>query len=274
LQQAPDNGPLLALFEPDHMNYEHDRRTLDRGGEPSLAEMTRAAITRLRHNPKGFVLLVEGGRIDHAHHDGNAYRALTDTIALSDAVKAAAQMTSSDDTLILVTADHAHTLSFVGYPTRGNPMLGKVRGSSGEEGEPGELARDALGMPYTTLSYAKGPGYVGASHQQPEGPKTFRHRTSGYEAATRGRPDLGAVDTEHPDYLQEALVPLSNESHGGDDVGIWARGPGSEAVRGSVEQNAIYHFMLQAMPALRAAQCEQGLCNEVGVPVTMPAARP
>ena len=48
--------------------------------------MTRAAITRLSRNGNGFVLLVEGGRIDHAHHYGNAHRALTDTVALSDAV--------------------------------------------------------------------------------------------------------------------------------------------------------------------------------------------
>ncbi len=122
---APADKPLLGLFEPSHMQYEHDRKD-DGAGEPSIAEMTRAAITRLASNPNGYVLLVEGGRIDHAHHDGNAYRALTDTIAMSEAVEVANQLTSADDTLILVTADHAHTLSFVGYPPRGNPILGKV----------------------------------------------------------------------------------------------------------------------------------------------------
>ena len=137
---APNTGPMLALFEPSHMQYEHDRPK-DRAGEPSLAEMTRSAIERLRSDPQGYVLLVEGGRIDHAHHSGNAYRALTDTIALSEAVAIAASMTSADDTLILVTADHAHTMTFAGYPVRGNPILGKVRGSSGEGGSPGSFAR-------------------------------------------------------------------------------------------------------------------------------------
>ena len=269
LRTAPIDQPLLALFEPDHMQYEHDRSS-DRSGEPSLAEMTRAALARLQRNANGYVLLVEGGRIDHAHHQGNAYRALTDTIALSDAVKAADELTSADDTLILVTADHSHTLSFVGYPTRGNPMLGKVRGSSGEGGDASQYARDALGLPYTTLSYANGPGYVGASTQQPEGPKRFPHQATGAQAAERGRPDLTDVDTEAADFMQEALMPLSYESHGGDDVGIWARGPGSDAVRGSVEQNTIYHFMLQAMPALRAVLCAKGGCDGNGVPVALP----
>lgn len=269
LQEAPSDQPLLALFEYDHMNYEHDRQQ-DTAGEPSLAEMTRAAITRLQHNANGYVLLVEGGRIDHAHHNGNAYRALTDTVALSDAVKTADDMTSAEDTLILVTADHSHTLSFVGYPVRGNPILGKVRGSSGEGAGGGQYALDALGLPYTTLSYANGPGYVGASAQQPEGPKRYPHELSGAEAAKDGRPNLTAVDTEHPDYMQEAIAPLGYESHGGDDVGIWARGPGSAAIRGSVEQNAIYHFLLQSMPALRAKLCAAGYCDNHGVPVTLP----
>lgn len=266
---APMQGPLLGLFEPDHMQFSYDRPK-DGAGEPTLTEMTRAAIARLQHNPNGYVLLVEGGRIDHANHYGNAYRALTDTIALSEAVQAAVDATSADDTLVLVTADHSHTLSFVGYPVRGNPILGKVRGASGEEGEAGDYALDSQGLPYTTLSYSNGPGYVGASAQQGEGPKKFQHTVSGVQVPKRGRPNLRNVDTEDPDYLQEALVPMSSESHGGDDVGIWARGPGSDAVRGSVEQNAIFHFMLQAMPKLRDGLCKAGDCDPHGVPVTLP----
>ena len=86
----------------------------------------------------------------------------------------------------------------------------------------------------------------------------------------KGRPDVTHVDTQAPDYRQDALVPTSNETLGGDDVGIWARGPGSAAVRGSVEQNAIYHFLLQSMPALRAKLCAAGDCDGKGVPVTLP----
>lgn len=266
---APTSGPLLALFEPSHMQFEHDR-PVDKAGEPSLAEMTRGAIERLRNNPQGYVLLVEGGRIDHAHHSGNAYRALTDTIALSEAVAVAASMTSADDTLILVTADHSHTMTFAGYPVRGNAILGKVKGSSGEGSNPSGYAADATGQPYTTLSYNNGPGYPGATDQQPEGPKNLNREISGFQAATLGRPNLTDVDTEAPDYLQEAMIPLSNETHGGDDVGIWARGPGADAVRGSLEQNAIFHILLQATPKLRERLCAAKLCNADGVPVELP----
>ena len=76
---------IMGLFEPSHMQFEADR-SKDPGGEPSLAQMTELAIKQLQTNEKGYFLLVEGGRIDHAHHFGNAYRALVDTVALSDAV--------------------------------------------------------------------------------------------------------------------------------------------------------------------------------------------
>lgn len=249
---ARGRSPVLGLFELSHMQYEHDR---DRGpeGEPDLEAMTRFAIESLARNPGGYVLLVEGARIDHANHDGNAYRALDETTALSRAVQAAVDMTSADDTLIVVTADHSHVLNFAGYPRRGNPILGKVR----EDGEGPAL--DALGLPYTTLAYANGPGYRDASADE-----------AGVQPAV-GRPDLGDVDTTDPDYRQEAMVPLGSETHGGEDVGIWARGPGSAAFRGTLEQNVIYHVIVQATPALRAQLCEAGNCNAGGVPVELPS---
>jgi alkaline phosphatase len=262
-------GPLLGLFQPDHLQFEHDRPR-DAAGEPSLAEMTVAAIERLSRDPDGYVLMVEAGRIDHAHHFGNAFRALSDTVALSDAVGAALAAIDRDDTLVVVTADHSHTLTFAGYPARGNPILGTVRGFADEGSEGGALARDALGLPYTTLGYANGPGYAGASNRQPEGPKRFLHDFSAISRLRGDRPDPSTVDTTAPDYLQDTAIPLVSETHGGDDVGVWAGGPGAEAFRGSIEQNAIFHLMLQSTPALRDFACRKGRCNADGVPVRRP----
>lgn len=268
LRAAREAPALLGLFEADHMQFEHDRnRAAD--GDPSLVDLTLAAIHTLSKNRDGYVLMVEGARIDHANHDGNAYRALDETISLSNAVRAAAEATSAEDTLIIVTADHSHTLNLVGYPVRGNPILGKVRGRGGEDDIPGDLARDSTGLVFTTLTYANGPGNTGASNEQPEGPKKYLHSPSSYEPRV-GRADLRLVDTEDPDYLQESLVPLKDESHGGEDVGIWARGPGSEAVRGTVEQNTIYHFIVQATPRLRERLCAAKTCDANGVPVELP----
>ncbi len=142
---------LLGLFERSYMEYNVDRAD-DTGGEPTLTAMTSKAIDILKKNKKGYFLMVESGRVDHGHHAGNAYRALTDTIEFARAVKAALQKTDSKDTLIIVTADHSHVLTIAGYPTRGNPIFGKVIGndSRGEAKDSFALAAD--GMPYWKLA--------------------------------------------------------------------------------------------------------------------------
>lgn len=224
---------LLGLFEPSHMQYEADRAN-DGSGEPSLSDLTSKAIQMLSRNRKGFYMMVEAGRIDHAHHAGNAYRALTDTIALSDAVRMATRMTDPDETLILVTADHSHVFTIAGYPERGNPILGLVRA-------PGALdfARDFLGNPYTTVSYANGPGYASLD----TGGDT-RYSLP----ITPGRVvDLTSIDTMDEGYHQESLVGLSSETHAGEDVALYALGPKSDLVSGTMEQNEIYHVMRTAL---------------------------
>jgi len=234
---ADEVDHLLGLFESSHMEYEFDRPG-DAGGEPSLSEMTGKAIDVLDNNKKGFFLHVESGRIDHAHHAGNAYRALTDTIEFSKAIKTAMEKVDMNDTLILVTADHSHVFTIAGYPTRGNPILGKVVGndSAGNANPYAQLAKD--GMPYTTLGYTNGRGF----HDLAVGGDTVY----GEPVNAGSRSDLSAVDTEGQGFHQEAMVPLSSETHAGEDVAIYAGGPGSYLMHGVQEQNVIYHVMRKA----------------------------
>ncbi|MCP5159270.1 MAG: alkaline phosphatase [Gammaproteobacteria bacterium] len=238
---------VLGLFEPSHMQYEADRAN-DGAGEPSVAELTSKAIDILTANSrsrrgqgaerarrdKGFFLMVEGGRIDHGHHASNAYRALTDTIAMDEAIKVAMEKTDSSDTLIIVTADHSHTFTIAGYPKRGNPILGKVV-------NPGQtdFATAADGMPYTTVSYANGPGF----HVLPVGGDTVYS-----EPVQAGRvTDLTSVNTEDQGFHQESLVPLSSETHAGEDVAIFSGGPKAHLLHGVQEQNYIFHVMKDAL---------------------------
>ncbi|XP_071944154.1 alkaline phosphatase, tissue-nonspecific isozyme-like [Antedon mediterranea] len=210
---------LLGLFDHTHMDYESERDT-SYDGDPSLEEMTEKAIEILKKNEKGYFLMVEGARIDHGHHNGQAYDALNELNQLHLAVAKAKEMTSEDDTLIIVTADHSHTFSFGGYPDRGNPILGLVNTGVGSDG-----------LPYTTLAYANGPGANKVSH-------SFN--------ATNQRPNNTGVDTENKDYEQDALVPLALETHAGEDVAIYATGPMAHLFHGVHEQNYIMHVMKYA----------------------------
>jgi len=210
---SPIQGPLFGLFADSHMSYELDR---DAKAQPSLAQMTQTALSALTPHPNGFVLIVEAGRIDHGHHANNASRALYDTLALFEAIEIA-QNEMDEQTLLLVTADHSHSMTMSGYSKRGNPILGKASQSKGN------FERAADGLPYTTLGYMNGP-----SSRTP-------------------RRDLSKVDTEAPGFLQPALVPLESETHGGEDVVLYSNRLGWPMVTGTFEQHEIFHIMRRAL---------------------------
>lgn len=103
---ANETEKLLGLFDNSHMQYELER-IASTEKDPSLANMTEKAIAILSKNPKGFFLMVEGGRIDHASHARSLNNTTMDTLAFDDAIRTALDFAGkSNDTLVIVTADH------------------------------------------------------------------------------------------------------------------------------------------------------------------------
>lgn len=214
---SSQTSKVLGLFsKTSHLAYELDRVADSTNTQPSLAEMTAKAIDILSKNDKGYFLMVEGGRIDHALHGTNAKRALEDTVALDEAVKTALAKVDLTDTLIVVTADHDHTMTMNGYSAKGNPILGLVADKDGNQ------ATDVDGRPYTTLVFGNG------SNRQ----------------ATR--PDLTSEQVQADDYLQEAGIRLSSETHGGGDVMLFADGAGANSFKGTMENTAVFSLVKSA----------------------------
>ena len=218
--------PVLGLFNASHLDFAFDA---DRKAEPSLAEMAAFAVRKLEARGGGYVLMVEGGRIDHAHHMTNAYRALDETVELARAVEEVLGIVDLKETLVLVTADHSHVFTMAGYPPRGNDILGFIRPIAGGEGrtatdKDGNVL-DLLGRPVTTLGYANGPVAL----------RLGKRSLSSARAPT------------DPDFLQPKAAIMEAETHGGEDVGLFAAGPGSALVDGTVEQNSIFHIMARAL---------------------------
>lgn len=79
-------------------------------------------------------------------------------------------------------------------------------------------------IPYMTLSYANGMGF-------------YNHTVA------TGRVDATTLDMSPNNFRFPATVPVDSESHGGEDVGIWAAGPWAHLFQGTVEQNVIPHVM-------------------------------
>ena len=246
---ADTTTKVLGLFNSSHMEYEADREN-DVAGEPSLSEMTSKSIDILSKNDKGFFLTVESGRIDHGHHAGNAYRALEDAVEFAKAVQAAVDKLDLSETLIVVTADHSHVFTLAGYPTRGNPILGVVKGNDSHGHAEDEAVMAGDDMPYTTVGYTNGLGFADYGEGN-GGDQRYA------DAGAAGRHDLSGVDTQSSGYHQETLIPLGSETHSGEDVGIYAIGPGAQLLRGTHEQSNIFHAMNHAADLVGKAEAAQ-----------------
>ena len=227
--KLPTTGKLLGLFTSSHMSYDLDR---DPVKEPSLSEMTARSIEQLKSNPKGFFLMVEGGRIDHALHETTARKALQDTVAFDQAIKTGIDKMKLIDpdlknTLIIVTADHDHTMVLNGYAaltgktTDANPgILGLLRNFT-----TGLFSMDSTGNPFTIIGFGNGEN----------------------RPATR----TALTDTQVYDklYHQEATIPTAagSETHGGADVFLGAIGKGAENFSGVIENTAVFGLIRKAI---------------------------
>lgn len=225
---AKQTTKLLGLFNASHMEYELDRvkKSID---EPSLSAMTLKALDVLGKNNNGFFLMVEGGRIDHALHGNNAKRVLDDAIAFDDAIKAALDEMQKRDpglanTLIVITADHDHTLAFNGYGKRGSNILGTVKNY-----KDGKELLDADGKNYTTLVFGNGV-----------------NRPALRTSLVEGTADSSQV--LHDDYLQESAIKLGSETHGGGDVMLFATGAGtaSKTFKGTIDNTKVFGLINSA----------------------------
>jgi alkaline phosphatase len=218
MMSALPNRKFVGVYADSHLDYASVRKPT----QPTLAEMTNKSIELLSKNPNGFFLMVEGGKIDHALHDSNAKNALEEVVDFDNAIQAALDRMRQLDpglehTLIVVTADHDHTMVMNGYPKRGNPILGIVRDYA-----TGEPARDADGKTYTTLVYGGGPNRQDL------------------------RSDVDDARAQALDYHQETGVRLSGEGHGGGDVKLYAVGAGSAPFKGTIENTRVFELMKAA----------------------------
>lgn len=216
MQTADNTDAVLGLFAKSHckFNYEIDGIS---DTMPTLSEMTMKAIEILSTNENGFFLFVEGGRIDHAHHDTLAHIALDETVEFAKAVELAKDQLNDDNSLLLVTADHSHTMTFAGYGARGSNVFG-VGGRS-----------DSDQIPYLKLNYANGHGY-------------FMHKNE----TSKTRIDPSVLRINGNEFEFPGTVPRVSETHAGEDVAVFATGPYSHLFRGNFDQHTIPYVLAYA----------------------------
>ncbi|XP_061386482.1 membrane-bound alkaline phosphatase-like [Musca vetustissima] len=202
---------LMGVFQSKALDY---HILANHSKQPSLSEMTEVALKLLQKNENGYFIFIEGGHIDTAHHENKAAVALEETLEFEKAIQLARDMTDVKDTLIVVTADHGHPLTMVGYPNRGNPILGLNKH---------DRARD--GLKFSTLNYPLGPEqYVDSNGRRLNLDRIPR-----------------TIESVFPSYIK-----TSAGHHSGEDVGIFSSGPFAHLFTGVLQQHTIPHLMAYA----------------------------
>ncbi|WP_141713399.1 alkaline phosphatase [Bradyrhizobium elkanii] len=264
LAAKPDTRQLLGLFAAGNMDGALDRKFLRGGGvrkfpeQPDLTEQVQAALTVLSKHEAGFFLMVESGLIDKYAHLLDMERAVYDTIMLDNAVRLAKDWAQarSDDTLILVVADHNHPNSLVGTinddMTTPNVPLRERVGVYEKAGFPNYPAPNAEGYP-SRVDVSRRLAIFSAS--LPDHYETFRPKLDDpNEPTVKGdQPDSFKANDKYKDVpgvvLRFGNLPamIGASVHSGEDVILTATGPGSERVHGSMDNTEVFRVMVEAL---------------------------
>ncbi len=243
-------APAVALLAADHMAYAIDRADPPHGNgapdQPGLAEMAVRALDLLAATPaaraRGFFLMVEGSRIDHAGHGNDAAAHVRDILAYDATIAAVLDWARRDgQTLVVSTADHETgglTLGRDGiYAYDPAPLLAVTMSA--------ERLRDRLAAPDADTT---------ALVFEALGTDTLSVRERESLAATSD-PNAVFRDIE----ARRAGVAWTTTGHTGIDVGLYADGPGADLFRGAMTNDAVGRRTFEALglplpPGAQAAE--------------------
>ncbi|MFC0218165.1 alkaline phosphatase [Pseudochelatococcus lubricantis] len=261
-----NSGKVLGLFHTGNMDVLLDRQFLKRGtvdkfpNQPGLVDMTKAALDVLSKNEDGFVLMVEGASIDKMSHPLDWDRAAVETIEFDNAVGVAREFAEKHpDTLVIVTADHTHGVGVVGTIDDNKPgddMREKVgtyqdAGFPNYEDKDGDTYPDDINVSKRLAIFSNNfPDYYETWRPKLDGPfvPAIKNEKDEYIANEQYRNVPGAV-------LRIGNIPRSGDTgvHAVDDVVLQSQGPGSEKLKGYMENSDVYRVVVDAL-ALGAKQ--------------------
>lgn len=247
LATAATPTPLLGLFAADHIPYSVDRAASAEltAQVPTLAEMTRWTLDALADTPAGFVLQIEGARVDHAGHDNDLAAMLYDQLALDDALQVALDWARQrDDTLLIATADHG---------TGGCELNGA---GNGYRQSTGAFARvrehrtsyaKLLPQLYALAPEERGPALVAAYGLDLSRPRAQEALQAVNQAKVQRATEGQALFALGRAVGETLAVQWTSGNHTADLVELLAWGPGSELIPGFVQNFELFGMMGEAL---------------------------
>lgn len=219
LLKRKGSSKLWGAFAEEDIAYEMDRKSL-KPDEPSLAEMTRAAIQRLSQSEKGFFLMVEGSKVDWAAHKNDPVGMISEVLSFDDAVGEALKFAREDrNTMVVAVTDHGNS-----GLTLGN------QGTNGDyKNQPVEKFVEPLRKAELTVK--------GAVSQLKEDRSNLKEVLSNYGLGNLSKKEFCTMEdaSKKAEDLEDEMVKLmakranlgfTTHGHTGEDVFLYAYGPG------------------------------------------------
>jgi len=235
---------VWGLFASNAMAHDMDRELHPE--EPSLAEMTEAAIEILSKNPKGFFLLVEGSQVDWSSHANDPVGVISETLAFDDAVQVSLDFAKTDGkTLVMAFTDHGNGGMTIGNwasnSTYSKMPLSAVIDPLKNATMTGYALMELLRNDVTADNVRSN---VSAHYGLDLNDDEVANIMSAYNA-TSGEWD---VDTDYllgPIMSERSFIGWTTSGHTGEDVTLYAYGPGAPS--GLLDNTELPHVAAKAM---------------------------
>lgn len=245
--QGAGDSPVLGCFHRSHLPYTVDRNQSAelQATVPTLAEMTGWALDQLSRHDEGFVLQVEGGRVDTAAHSNDAAATLHDQIAFDDAVGVGIEFSRRHpETLVIITTDHGTGGMVVnglgsGYRNSGPGILtlGQVTSSI-------EMLNSAL----RAANRTERADIIRSRLAADLSPAELDQASAAYDRVNTREGSVREAEIMLGRQLsQHNAVGFTTGNHTGDLVELCAFGPGSERIPGFIENHALFNVMTSAL---------------------------
>lgn len=244
LALQPLNKPLLGLFYEDGLPYALDRahdKELQ-ASTPSLAEMTCTAINQLKQNKNGFVLQVEGGKVDWAAHANDAGALIYDQIAFDEAIAEVIAFAEKDgETLVVITTDHGNANPGLFAGAKANDNFDRMQ----EFKHSNDWILNGVDRSYTTAKLVERVEYAqGYRINDDEAKQLLSHYK---ELDGNGLYNPRKLPFRSFAEIQEKYLSIGwgSMDHSSDFVELTMFGPGSEALKPFVKNYELHNFMLE-----------------------------
>ncbi|RZK12041.1 MAG: alkaline phosphatase, partial [Flavobacterium sp.] len=247
MMSTNNEKPILGVFAEDALPYSIDRNNDKTLQEkiPSLAEMTQKAIDRMKSHKNGFVLQVEGGKVDWAAHANDIGGLIYDQVAFDEAVKVALDFAEKDkNTLVIITTDHGNANPGVIYGKNANTNFDSIQNYK----HTNEWLLNEIKPNSTVAQVREIIDFANGTTLNDDDAKTVLSYYDGLHKEEGGLYNYKKLPFKAFAEMQQKSnsVGWISMDHSADYVELAMFGPGSELLKPFIKNTDLHYLMLQA----------------------------